>query len=221
MYAHFTDADASYLRFLQATDDCPDLAVAEHRRVLLVWLNSWGCRQFEIAWHPRASEEIRAWYDEYRHPLCRRDKNLWELSAVELSKAARAYASLSERTASWYGPIERPSGRKKRVGKTGAAKIMFAIRPRAFPPWDGPITEYFGYDGSAASYLAYLEDVRRKLEELEAHCDSKGIGLGDLADYLGRPTSTVAKLIDEFHWVTVTKKWSASDLDNLCRLCRL
>jgi len=91
------------------------------------------------------------------------------------------------------------------VGPTGAAKILFAIRPNALVAWDDSIREHYGYDGSGASYLAYLHRVRSILEELKDACNRNGFTLPQLPKQLGRNNSTVPKLIDEYYWVTIAK----------------
>lgn len=217
IYARVTGFDESYARFVKATSKPPDLARADHRKALLVWLNSWGCRQFALKWHCLASENIRLWYDGYRHTLPATDKDLWELSRSELAEAETAYASLSNLTASRYTRKDKPELLKKTAGPTGAAKILFALRPRAFLAWDGPIREHFGYDGSAASYLAYLKGVVRALKALEAECRLRGLQLTDLPRELGTRSPSVVQLIDMYYWITITRGWHPPDSSTLRR----
>ena len=67
--------------------------------------------------------------------------------------------------------------------------------------WNDAIRSKLGHDGSGASYVRLLVDVRGKLRALV----DQGIGLDDLPQELGRPHSTAAKLIDEYYWVTHTR----------------
>src|SRR5690606_10991613 len=46
-------ADRSWLRLREQTTPAVDLALAQHRRAALVWLNAWGCRLR----YPRPGEE--------------------------------------------------------------------------------------------------------------------------------------------------------------------
>ncbi len=62
LYNTKTNFDRSYLNFLKETDNSLDLNKPEHRKSLLVWLNSGGCRQFIIAYHDFASEQLLNWY---------------------------------------------------------------------------------------------------------------------------------------------------------------
>jgi len=215
VYGRLTDYDNSYRLFLEVTEDSPDLSSSEHREALLVWLNQWGCRQFALKYHEQASGEILSWHNEYSPTLFPRDRNLWRLSEAELASAGAAYESLSGRIASY----RKRGGRAVpwSIGPTGAAKILFAIRPRALVPWDGPIRRSLGYDNSQASYLKFLRRVKSVLEGLAGACQRNGFQLADLPRVLGRPLSTVPKVIDEYYWVTITKNCSPPDSDTFQR----
>lgn len=215
LYSRLTDYDNSYLHFLRITDGSPDLSNREHRKALLVWLNQWGCRQFALKYHEHASAEILSWHNEYGSTLFPGDRNVWELSEPELASVGAAYESLSSRIASYR--TRNRNSRPVSVGPTGAAKILFAIRPRALLPWDDSIRKSLGYDNSQVSYLSFLRSVKSVLEELATSCQRNGFQLADLPRQLGRPNSTVPKLIDEYYWVTTTKKCSPPDSDTFQR----
>jgi hypothetical protein len=55
LYAAFTDFDKSIIEFRSVASPALDLGNAAHRKALLKWLNSWGCRQFAKDHHPMAS----------------------------------------------------------------------------------------------------------------------------------------------------------------------
>lgn len=209
LYGRFTDYDRSYLLFLDATDHSPDLANFAHLQALLRWLNEWGCRQFAVEYHEHASAQIISWYKQFRTSLFSAHSRLWEISRAELDSVGVAYDALSKRIASYRArkghaiPIS--------FGPTGAAKVLFAIRPHALPPWDAPIRRGLGYDTSQASYVSYLLHVKSILEELADACQRNGFELTDLPRQVGRPSSTVPKLIDEYYWVILTKKCSSPD----------
>ena len=211
LYAQFTDYDDSYLSFLQVTNHHPDLANSEHRKALLIWLNRWGCRQFAIEYHELASSEILSWYNQFNSTLFDRNKNLWELTEAEINFVAQAYEALSNKRASLRKRKENTSSVS--VGPTGAAKILFAIIRNALIPWDIPIRSHYGYDSSGASYLTYLYRVKSILKELEDTCNKNGFTLAQLPKQLRRNNSTVPKLIDEYHWVTITNGCSLPTQD--------
>jgi len=216
IYGQMSDYDSSYCDFLKATNHKPDIKIAEHRIELLKWLNKWGCRQFAKNYHRLASEEIRTWYEQFNGLLFPTRKTLLELSDDEAAVASKAYADLAERKAS---KRNTKSGGKSDVmiGPTGAAKILFAIRPNALPPWDDPIRPRLKLDGSAKSYVSYLGIVKREIEELGKACERNGYSLLDLPKLVDKPTSSLAKLIDEYFWVTISRKCPAPASDSLAR----
>ncbi|OGP82532.1 MAG: hypothetical protein A2Y95_09900 [Deltaproteobacteria bacterium RBG_13_65_10] len=102
-------------------------------------------------------------------------------------------------------------------GPAGAAKTLFALRPNSLPPWDDPIRAQFGDGESAKAYVRFLLDAKRQLEEVLAKARDFGIGPDDLPSRLGRSDSSLAKLMDEFAWVTVTKERPCPDRNELER----
>ncbi|MDI6805016.1 MAG: hypothetical protein QME58_14475, partial [Bacteroidota bacterium] len=99
-----------------------------------------------------------------------------------------------------------------RFGPTGAAKILFSLRPNTYAPWDEPIRDSLGYNGSADSYIKYLQTINELLNELRPTCEQHGFTLGDLPNRLLRPHSSVPKLIDEYYWMTITQNWQPPTL---------
>jgi hypothetical protein len=203
VYAGMSDYDASYLHFMKATSGAPDLGNPAHRRALLAWLNKWGCRQFDARQHERASSEMLEWSNQYVSSLFPVESQLRDLSQAQVAAVAIAYQSLSSKIASYK--TRNRSTYAVSVGPTGASKVLFAIRPHALPPWDSKIREHFGHDGSGASYRGFLGQVRSVLENVAKLCESEDFTLEELPARLGRPHSTLPKVIDEYHWVTITK----------------
>ncbi len=89
------------------------------------------------------------------------------------------------------------------VGATGAAKILHALRPKVLPPWDDPIRAALGLDGSRDSYLVYLADVQENVRGIEA--EAAALGITNVPMALGRPRSSLPKMIDEYYWITLTR----------------
>src|SRR5690606_19371633 len=83
------------------------------------------------------------------------------------------------------------------VGPVGAAKILFALRPNFYAPWDRPICQGKGYRLDGQGYVDYLKDIQETLKVLEVECMGKDLGLADLIKITNRPISTLPKLIDE------------------------
>jgi hypothetical protein len=214
VYSRVTDYDNSYVELRQKTKLGLDLHRPAHRQALLGWLRAWGCRQFVVEHEQLASDEIAAWYDQWAGAFFPMETSLLDLSDAQLELVSAAYAGLAERTA---GKKKSRGGKLStvRVGPTGAAKILFGLRPNALVPWDGPIRAHFGVGGSAQDYTAYLCRVRDELQELRADCAHLGCAFDGLPVTLGRPHSSLAKLVDEYFWVTVTRKYACPPADQL------
>jgi hypothetical protein len=208
IYGRMSDYDSSYRRFVNATRPELDLRSNQHLLALLKWLNEWGCRQFAKEYHELAAQEIEDWYEKINHELFRTDKTLLSLTDEDFMLVEQAYAGLVGKTASYR---KSSNGRDVRVevGPTGATKILFALRPNALIPWDDPIRDKLHLDGLAHSYRAYLGVAKDHLAELTRDCKANGFELTDLPVMLGRAESSVAKLMDEFFWVTISRKCPA------------
>jgi hypothetical protein len=97
---------------------------------------------------------------------------------------------------------------------------MFAARPRAFPPWDDAIRQKRGYDGSQRSYCKYLVEVREQVQQLCTEGAELGISAEDIPRRVGRPRSTLPKLIDEYNWVTLTRGIAPPKPDEIAKWYR-
>jgi hypothetical protein len=203
VYGRINDFDGSYLRFLRNTSPQLDLSQEQHRKALLKWLNDWGCRQFAKNDHDLASEEIRVWFRDIGSQVLPLNKDLLDFSEGDYASVKAAYVNLVKRTASKRA---LPRGHANvTFGPTGTAKILFALRPSALVPWDEAIRSEFNFGGSGSDYVNYLRFVRKNLEELNDACERSGHELSNLPKMLGRPESSLAKLIDEYFWLAVRK----------------
>lgn len=214
-YAEFTDYDDSLGEFREATKPGVDLDSTPHRKALLVWLNSWGCRQFAVEFHGLASRALQAWGRETSGGLPPWQASLTELSDAQIHMAAEAYEGLMSRTASY----RRRGGKEYPVtfGPTGAAKILHAMRPQSLLPWDDPIREAFELDGSEASYRQFVLRAQGEIRALVLDARSHGIAERDIPGAIGRPHSSLPKLVDEYYWVTITRGCSIPTPQDLTR----
>lgn len=205
IYGGLTGFDARYFAFLNETGGTLDFDSKVHMKALLVWLRSWGCRQFALAHEGLAVESILRWARRWESKLPGRSAALDRLSDADIEEAADAFADLSRCLASKKTRDEEQQD--VRVGPTGAAKILFAARPTVFPPWDDAIRKTLGFDGGRPSYRRYLAAMRNQLRELCAEASEVGIPAESIPLEVGRPRSTLPKLIDEYNWVTATKEF--------------
>ena len=214
IYAQMTDYDSSLNRFRQAADGGVDLRDPGQARACLVWLNAWGCRQFSVEHHDEAAAMLANWWDEWAAKLPPQDVDLDAVDDGALLIASSAYGDLTQRQA---GRRQLRDGRPSlvTVGPTGAAKVLYAVRPRVFPPWDDPIRKALGLDGGSRGYLRYLQDVRDQALALKAEAAAHGLDPAELGRVLGRPVSTLPRLIDEYNWVTITRGLRPPSTDEL------
>jgi hypothetical protein len=212
LYAHFTDYDES---LDQLRMGCPELDPFNsiHRAALFVWLNAWGCRQFAKEYHLMASASLAKWAATWFARLPGPDMALTDMSREQLAFCAQAYEALRDSRASVK---QRATGPEFYVtfGATGAAKILFALRPNAFAPWDDPIRAARGWGLDAGSFQSYLTDAASQLRALAAEAN---VTVSALPALVGRPSSTPPKLIDEYNWVVLTRGCPPATTDELAQ----
>jgi hypothetical protein len=204
LYDSLTPFNRSLGRLSKATGGSMDLTNPQHCIYLLKWLNDWGCRHLSEDQHDVASNSILKWCQAYSASLFTNEKPLWDLSAVDLEITSHSYGSLKDGIGAWRA--RGKSKRKVRIGPTAASKILFTLRPKALMPWDEAMRKYFGYSGSPESYFKYLIRIRGLTLHIGDLCRNKGFQIDDLPQRLGRENSTVLALINEYIWVTVTRK---------------
>jgi hypothetical protein len=202
VFGAFPKFDEAYRDLQRDTDGSIDLEIPTHRKALLVWLNKWQMRHISRESHNAAGRLILQWHNTIGRRLP--SKPLKAFGTSEIRLAAEAFSHLA--------PL-RPQ--RRIFGPTAASKILFAVRPGAFPPWDNFICASLGYDGGRLSYERYMEDVQRVLTRLDEACRRHGFGINDLPQYIGRPESTAVKLIDEYNWLTITRKYEPPSFGDL------
>lgn len=215
IYGGLTGFDAAYLDFLDKTAGELDFKEPTHMKALLVWLNSWGCRQFAVKYHGLAMKSILKWSEQWESRLPDGFVTVERLSDQHIRQAGDAYAGLSKCRASKR--VRSGNQYDVQVGPTGAAKILFAVRPSAFPPWDDAIRRKRGYDGSQRSYCEYLTEVREQVRQLCTEAAELGVASEDIPRQVGRPWSTLPKLVDEYNWVTLTKGFLPPEPDEIAK----
>jgi hypothetical protein len=204
LFGELVGVDSATSELESVTRGCIDLDDEAHAKALLVWLNRWGCRQFAIAHHGEASRMLAEWGDLWLPLLPKPSGSLSQLKVRQLEVTADAYADAKDRQAS-RRVLKDGRSSSVTVGATGAAKILHAVRPRVLPPWDDPMRVALGLDGDRDGYLRYLLDVQAHCRNIEAEAASFGIAARDIPAALGRPASSLPKMIDEHYWITLTR----------------
>lgn len=196
--------DTTLDRLHQAAPGGIDLDDEEHVGHLLTWLNAWGCRQFSLESHVAASRALQEWGRENVPRLPTAGSTLLAATDGVLDQIVPAYDRLCDvQVAVRHG---RSKDHIVRCGPTGAAKILHALRPETFMPWDQAIRSAFQLGGSGRSYRTYLVRAQAVIHHLVE--DARGLGIAPtrIAEKIDRPGSSLPKLLDEFYWVTITKE---------------
>jgi len=186
--------DASSRRLASATGGQVDLGVEAHRVAAIVWLRAWGCRHLRRADTAKTDEALRVWWEEWAGRLPGGQETLTGLGDGWIESAGEAFGAL--RTAAAASRSVQGIDLEVSFGDTAAAKLMFAIRPRAFPPWDAQIRAAFGWRAGGGD--AYAQMLRLSAAALDGLAERLAVPVGDLPAVLGRPESSPPKLVDEY-----------------------
>lgn len=155
----------------------------KHREVLLSWLNHWNSRTAKAAF---PFTELRRWQRKWQLELPKRD--LAALRSSDLDALCGAYGALEE-----IGNI----------GPTIASKILFAACPRAAMMWDKAVQVEFGLSSRADGYRGLLEESQCEATALINSADQRGVTIKAVLS-AGR-ARTLAKVLDAYHWITITR----------------
>jgi hypothetical protein len=172
-----------------------------HAADLRVWLNKWICR-IRV---PSAGEldpfvaNLADWWIAVRASLPDESARLAALTDCQLYSIAAAYGSLAPLTAA----INR-NGKSRTFGPTATAKVLYFVRPLAVTAWDKAISAHVPGHGSPA-FLEHLRRCRAWANALIAEAIANGLDEDLIGPSVGRPVSSVAKLIDEWLYRTVTE----------------
>jgi hypothetical protein len=195
----FARADTAWLRFAEATSPAADLSLASHRDLLLPFLNAWGCR----IRYPRAAEAapfdtaLSAWWESWRSALPQ--ASLAHLTDGDIDAIAAAYAALVAVPVSDSPP-------RRALGPTAAAKALYALRPETVVPWDAAIAVRTQGGRDGAAFGRHLRQCRAWAAAVIAEA---GVGESQLPALIGRPDIPLAKILDEYLYVTFTLRASA------------
>jgi hypothetical protein len=192
--------DGATRRLRAATGGQVDLSDEAHRLAAITWLRAWGCRHLRRADTPLTDEALRTWWTTWNGSLPGDQATLTGLAEADLVSAGRAYDAL--RAAPAARRSVQGSDLDVAFGDTATAKLLFAIRPQVFPPWDAMIRLAFGKPGGSAAYLRMLRLSAAALDGLAARLAA---GVGELPEILGRPESTPPKIVDEFLLVRIAQ----------------
>lgn len=192
---------------LQAARDAigedADAANPLHAAHLREWLNRWICH---IPYPLAGQQDMFAtalgswWMSSGQSGLPARGSTLAGLTDHELEAIAATYANLRPRPAASYR-----NGRTRSIGPTATAKVLYFIRPESITPWDNQIARRTGGGYTESAFLQHLTLCRRWAAAIEEEGKALGLTSAEIGPAIGRPKSSVAKLIDEWLYATVTR----------------
>jgi hypothetical protein len=195
LFKGFTNVDKTWLQLLADTKPAIDLSLPDHRTMLLRWLNSWGCR----IRYPRPGEPapfdsgMLNWWESWSAVLP--DVSLVSLTDESIDAVASAYTELAA--------LPVANGKVRRtLGPTAAAKALYAMRPNAIMPWDAAIAARLHGGRDGAAFGRHLRLGR----EWAAKVIAEAGGEEAVAEIVGRPGIPLAKILDEYLYVTITMR---------------
>ena len=208
LYNKFTNYDAEYLKLR----DKGVINFSDERKItsLIEWLRKWGCRQFRKRDKEGSIKSLQDWYNSNKLNLPDNELHIIDYNFDKNEKIKKCFNNLMEQTASFRD--NKRSKTKVRIGPVGAAKILFAIRPHFFAPWDTSIYKGLGFSGDGEGYMQYLKKIQKVLKNLKNECIKKGIKWDNLFKRLNKKHNSYPKLIDEYYWVSITNKCKSSEI---------
>jgi hypothetical protein len=195
LYGKMRLPDQSLSRFRGSTRPDPDLLLQEHRQALLKWLNDWGCR----IRYPRPGDpgifhqSLAGWWAS--SPLGAKIDSIRDIRDEEVDVLARSFGLLAA--------LPVTDGVQPRVmGSTAAAKCMYVLRPSSVVPWDAKIAWHLHGARDSEAFAAHLRLAR---DWADALLSEACVEEDELSRQLGRSYSSMAKMLDEYWYVTITR----------------
>jgi hypothetical protein len=195
-------ADTSLAYLLSVTGGAVDLVVYEHRNQLRRWLNKWVCRlRYPLPGEPDAfSDSLLQWWPTSGTALP--NNPIAELSDAEVGAIADSYADLSAQPGALITRRGVVTGHRS-IGPTAASKIMFVLRPDTIPPWDAAIARTTTGGTSSIHFASHLKAARAWAQGVRKEGSRQNVA--DIATHVGRPGSSLARLRDEWMYLTITR----------------
>lgn len=172
----------------------------KHAEVLRVWLNAWLCR-IRVPVEGEADpfvDELADWWTVAEPHLPASTTTLAQVSDSQIGGIADVYGQLEGRTAA----VKR-NGQVRTFAPTATAKILYFVRPLSVTAWDNKISRHVAGHGSAA-FRDHLLVCRSWAQALIAEATKRGLAEDEIGRLLDRRDSSVAKLIDEWLYRTIT-----------------
>lgn len=161
----------------------------EQTIALLEWLNKWGCRNISKASYSTLCKKLPIWWNQ---------NNLFHFKKDEAS-VSRIFNSLMNII------VSEDNERTVTFGPTAASKALFIIDKDYFIPWDQEIRKKTKNSPDGKGYYNYLTNSKNEFNELLIRLTESGI-VWEKQKTLFQNYISDTKLIDEYNWITKTKK---------------
>ncbi len=138
---------------------------------------------------------VAGWWERWRAELPAHDTWMADLTDEQVEVMGECFADLASVPAAQTRSV-------RGLGSTAASKMLFALRPNTVMPWDEMIALRLHGARDGAAYTRHLVLGRAWARDLLAEA---GIDEPALARELGRPGRSLAKMIDEYCYLVVTR----------------
>ena len=189
--------DRSLAAFRQRVGDSVDPLEPNHAQALLDWLNAWGCRMDSSDSGCRIfAESLATWWIGNEPHLPDSQLRLVDCTGDTIERAAIAFEALSASRAS----------ERRTVASTAAAKTLHALRPLNLIAWDRAIALCMHNSRGREAYAEHLRWGQTAASRLIEEAKERGwSGEVELVANLGRTGFTLAKVLDEHLYVTISR----------------
>jgi hypothetical protein len=197
-FSESPQADRSFEVLRTATSPDVDLSRPDHRQAVHRWLNAWGCRirLARVGESDPFDAAIESWWELARHCLREIDAPLAQLTDADLQRLGAVFDSLSASIVAFD-----KNGKSRSLGPTAAAKTLYALRPQSVMPWDLAIAARLHGARDGTAFTSHLALGRQWANSL---LEESGLDEANLVAALGRPGSTLARVLDEYCFVRYT-----------------
>jgi len=191
-------------------------------KVIAGFLNRWRCRL------PNTRESAQAILGALQdlHPYLQvlRALDIRQVNFEQNTVVNREQITIQRSVAMCYERLRKSA---RGLGPTAVSKLLHILQPKLFVMWDRPILDEFHrrnhrIQDSGTGYCAYLrmmQEIARQVTSSfqDAVLDPPATADQTPAAYLStqmgyRPPKTMAKFLDEFNWVRISKQMEVPPL---------
>ena len=202
------DFDDAYRTMRGSFGENPALASEKHQDHLLHFLNAWGCRIPETQF-PTLKSHLKQWAEKWVTQLPPFGDTVFEIMDIQRESIANSFNALLT----------------SHFQDTCVAKTLHVLRPHTLPPWDASIrTKCCGSERTTGqAYLHFIQYVIGEIRDLERDVTRLHYSLKDVPRLVKREEPygvSLPKLVDEYHWMTITNGHTVPDRGELAEwLC--